>query len=454
VSATRLPVTATVTPTPEITNQPAGTAICSGGTVKLTVAATNITAYQWKKGSSDVSDGDGGQSATYTTAALAANATYSVVVYNNACSTVSSNAVVTVHTASTAPTALDASTTTVCSGSPVTLTASGGTLGTSSSYQFGTGSETLTATTATTYTHSPTSSATYWVKIVTTLLCAAPGGSATRAITVYALPTITLASGSTAQTVTYGDAMTQIKYNTANASSATVAGLPTGVSGAWASNVYTSSGTPTSRGTSSYTVTTTNGNGCANAIATGNITVPLPAGCVPATLNLETIGFTSTQTYNRNGLTISSPVTATYCNRRTSSNFNGGSSGSYKADCATNYYSTAYGNWFSWCLVAQYGDQLCPPPWRVPTREDHCMLVNNSTTNCNTLGSTFNGVVGYAYTGYAISLSHNYGGSNGYYWSTTESSAANAYSLRFNGSNTYPQNLGAKYYGFALRCVR
>jgi hypothetical protein len=185
VSATRLPVTATVTPTPKITTQPAGTVICSGGTVKLTVAASNATAYQWKKGSSNVSDGVGGQSATYTTAALTANATYSVVVYNNACSTVSNNAVVTVHTASTAPTALNASTTTVCSGSPVTLTASGGTLGTSASYQFGTGSTPLTSTTATTYTlSSVTATATYWVKIVTSSACAAPSGSPTRAITV------------------------------------------------------------------------------------------------------------------------------------------------------------------------------------------------------------------------------------------------------------------------------
>jgi hypothetical protein len=186
VSATRLPVTATVTPTPEITNQPAGTAICSGGTVKLTVAATNATAYQWRKNGSDVSEGSNYTTAAYTTVALAANATYSVVVYNNACSTVSNNAVVTVHTASTASTTLTASTTTVCSGSPVTLTAAGGTLGTAASYQFGTGATTLTSTTATTYTlSSVTATATYWVKVITTSACAAPSGSATRNITVH-----------------------------------------------------------------------------------------------------------------------------------------------------------------------------------------------------------------------------------------------------------------------------
>jgi uncharacterized protein (TIGR02145 family) len=97
VSTSRLAVGGTVTPTPKITTQPAGTAICSDGTVKLTVAASNATAYQWRKNGSDVSEGSNYTTAAYTTAALAANATYSVVVYNNACSTVSDNAVVTVY---------------------------------------------------------------------------------------------------------------------------------------------------------------------------------------------------------------------------------------------------------------------------------------------------------------------------------------------------------------------
>ena len=266
-------------------------------------------------------------------------------------------------------------------------------------------------------------------------------------------PAITLTSANSSQTVTAGSAISQIKYTTTNASGATAIGLPTGVSGAWAANTYTVSGTPTSSGTFNYTVTTTNSNGCANASASGTITV-LPAGCTIATFNLGTVGFTSTQTYTRNGLTISSPVTATYCNSRTYTSFDGGSSGAYKADCAVNYYDAAFGNWFSWCMVVQYAADLCPSPWRVPTREDHCLLVNGSTSSCSSLDITFAGVVGYGLTGYTDSGSFHSGGNWGYYWSSTEESNTDAYLLYTRQNFTTPVNLASKSFGLALRCVR
>jgi uncharacterized protein (TIGR02145 family) len=271
-------------------------------------------------------------------------------------------------------------------------------------------------------------------------------------------PAITLTSANSSQTVTAGSAITQIMYTTANATSATPSNLPTGVSGAWAANTYTVSGTPTSSGTFNYTVTTTNSNGCANASATGTITVNASGitytGCTTASLPLGTVGFTSSTTYSRYGLTISSPVTVTYCNGRTYANFDGGSSGAYKADCATNYYSTAYGNWFSWCMVAQYADLLCPGEWRVPTREDYCQLVNGSSTNCNMLSSTFDNVVGSAYAGYAYSGSFSDGGSYGYYWTSTAHTSDFAYTLYFNDSQTFPQYHVTRYNGYPLRCVR
>jgi uncharacterized protein (TIGR02145 family) len=294
------------------------------------------------------------------------------------------------------------------------------------------------------------------VKVITTSACAAPSGSATRAITVYALPTITLASGSTAQTVTAGSAITQIKYTTANATGATPSNLPTGVSGAWASNTYTVSGTPTSVGTYNYTVTTTNSNGCSNATATGRITVQLSTkGCTTASLNLGTAGFTSSTTYSRNGLTISSPVTATNCNNKTYSSFDGGSSGNYKADCANNNYDASYGNWFSWCTVVQYASKLCPSPWRVPTNEDHCLIANNSSTDCsNKIGYDLGGVDGYAKTGYVRAGTAVGASVRGYYWSSTSTSDSNAVYFSFNSGGTYPSLAIEKDVGFALRCVR
>jgi uncharacterized protein (TIGR02145 family) len=105
-------------------------------------------------------------------------------------------------------------------------------------------------------------------------------------------------------------------------------------------------------------------------------------------------------------------------------------------------------------MVAQYASQLCTNGWRVPTKEDHCLIVNGSTSNCNSTSSSFNGVAGYAYTGYAYAGSYYNGGSGGYYWSSTESSSDYAYSLAFTSGNTYPQHNYGKSLGFALRCVR
>jgi hypothetical protein len=52
---------------------------------------------------------------------------------------------------------------------------------------------------------------------------------------------------------------------------ATITGLPAGVTGVWAANVVTISGTPTAAGTFNYTVTLT--GGCGTVTATGTITV-------------------------------------------------------------------------------------------------------------------------------------------------------------------------------------
>ena len=95
----------------------------------------------------------------------------------------------------------------------------------------------------------------------------------TGTITVTANNTITLtsAAGTDNQTVCINTAITNITYSTTGATGATLTGLPAGVSGAWASNVVTISGTPSVSGTFPYTITLT--GGCGNIIKTGTITV-------------------------------------------------------------------------------------------------------------------------------------------------------------------------------------
>jgi hypothetical protein len=110
------------------------------------------------------------------------------------------------------------------------------------------------------------------------------GYSAGVAITVTAAPTILLSSGSgtNAQTVNKGSAITNITYTFSNATGATVTGLSPGLQQSVAGNTLTISGTPTA--SCSYLVSTTgNLSPCTAATATGTITV------IPVTTVIGTV---------------------------------------------------------------------------------------------------------------------------------------------------------------------
>jgi len=100
-----------------------------------------------------------------------------------------------------------------------------------------------------------------------------PVTTATGSINVAANNTITLtsAAGTNAQNVCINTPITNITYSTTGATGASFSGLPAGVTGAWAANVVTISGTPTASGTFNYTVTLT--GGCGTVTATGSINV-------------------------------------------------------------------------------------------------------------------------------------------------------------------------------------
>jgi gliding motility-associated-like protein len=95
----------------------------------------------------------------------------------------------------------------------------------------------------------------------------------TGTITVTSVNTASLTSpvGTDAQTICFNTAITNITYATTGATGATVTGLPAGVTGLWAANVVTISGTPTAAGPFTYTVTLT--GGCGVITTTGTITV-------------------------------------------------------------------------------------------------------------------------------------------------------------------------------------
>ncbi len=136
-----------------------------------------------------------------------------------------------------------------------------------------------------TYTISgiPTVNGTFNYTVTTSGGCGT--GTATGTIIVQS-QTITLTSGSASPTLCANTTMTNIVYTFGgSATTATVTGLPAGVSFAIAGNILTISGTPTANGSYPYTVTTS--GMCAAATANGTITVQ--PGAVGGTVASVTI---------------------------------------------------------------------------------------------------------------------------------------------------------------------
>ena len=148
---------------------------------------------------------------------------------------------------------------------------------------------------------TPTGLSTVGTYTYTVTLTGGCGGVITAMGTITVLPnnTIILSSvpGTNVQTVCISTPITNITYVTMGATGATFAGLPAGVSGTWAVNVVTISGTPTASGTFNYTVTLT--GGCGVVTATGTITV---------TPN-NTVTLTSAAGTNNQTLCINTPIT-------------------------------------------------------------------------------------------------------------------------------------------------
>ncbi|MES2778145.1 MAG: BspA family leucine-rich repeat surface protein [Bacteroidota bacterium] len=107
-------------------------------------------------------------------------------------------------------------------------------------------------------------------------LSGACGAPATAAGTIEVVPNNTVvlssAANTTAQTVCVNTAISNITYSTSGNTGMLFSGLPAGVTGSWANNVATISGTPAVTGTFNYTITLT--GGCSNPTATGSINVP------------------------------------------------------------------------------------------------------------------------------------------------------------------------------------
>jgi hypothetical protein len=185
--------------------------------------------------------------------------------------------------------------------------------------------------------------------------------SSAKSGTVTANNTIALASGSTYQGVLTvpATAIDNITYNTTGATGVSAASMPAGVTAAYASNKVTISGTPSTNGTSTYTITLT--GGCGTIKETGTI---YRVAALPAK---------SATTYSKNGQIWSDVINLSACNKT--------SYDPYTVNGCRN--NGSYGYLYSGWYVRAYEPVLCPKPWRVPVEADFCKLINNSTTNCD-----------------------------------------------------------------------
>jgi hypothetical protein len=175
-------------------------------------------------------------------------------------------------------------------------------------------------------------------------------------------------------------------------------------------------------------------------------TVKIYDTCITSSLvlNASDVEFISETTYSRNTITLSAPVKITV----SKTNFDGGSSPTFKADYRDHIYGTnTYGSWFSWCMVVQYGNVLCPSPWKVPSKDDFVTYAGSDT-------DIKSGVDGWQLGGYAADGSTGDLNSHGYYWSSTLIDVNQAYAAHVYGGWFEPQDYRNRYGGFQLRCVK
>jgi uncharacterized protein (TIGR02145 family) len=244
-------------------------------------------------------------------------------------------------------------------------------------------------------------------------------------------PSLTLASPAitNSQTVTAGSPITPIIYTTANASGATVAGLPPGVSGAWANNTYTISGTPTAAATFNYTVTTTNSCGYTNVTDSGKIAVNFSWNYANWVCGAQTWS---------GALRVSAGCTSV----TTLSTDRESASAQFKDA------GTTYGYYYNHICIDSMNKDLCPDPWRVPTNEDYTTLIACAGGKSGAVLSAAWGLAGYAHA--AVVYEAN---TRGFLWANDYYDAKNSYRLMYDEESQVMDYVSALY-GVNVRCVK
>jgi hypothetical protein len=115
---------------------------------------------------------------------------------------------------------------------------------------------------------------------------------------------------------------------------------------------------------------------------------------------------------------------------------------SYTSPYCRSYSSGATWYYYNWTYVNTKKTEMCPNPWRVPTKADFDYLASRTTLDYLSTE--------WGYGGYASGSGMNYVTSDGYYWSSEQYDGTYAYRLYF-----YPSvGIAYKRYGYQVRCVK
>jgi len=378
----------------DITTQPDGLVVCEGNTSSFSVTATgNISSYVWRKGGIPISNGgiiSGATTNTLTfTGASTNNAgSYDVVISSpgGTCSqTISNPATLKVNPISTMSlTSAGGSDNQIkCISTaitPIIYTVGGSTGASISEGALPTGVTGVYNAGKFTISGTPTVAGTLNYTVTTTGGCTSVSLSGTIKVDPNNTVNLTSAAGTNSQTLCVNTPLTDIKYATTGATGASFSGLPTGVTGSWAADIVTISGTPTMTGPFNYTISLT--GGCSVVTATGTIKVN-PNN----TISLTSAAATNTQTLCVNTPLTDIKYTTTGATGASFSGLPTGVTGSWAADIVTiNGTPSVTGGPFNYTITLTGGCSVVTATGAITVNPNNTVnLTSAAGTNTQTL---------------------------------------------------------------------
>jgi gliding motility-associated-like protein len=267
--------TVTINPLPTVSVATAPVCFGNSATVTAVPGIPGTYNYTWSVPSGATLPGN------VTSFSTTVAGIYSVIIADANCSSASASNTVVINPLPT----VTVNSPTVCAGTSAIVTATPGIPGT---YNYAWTVPTSFTNPGNVASFSTTVAGNYSV-ILTNPATTCASASVLGTVTVTPLPTLVLSSSAstTNQSLCINTAITPITYTVGgSATSASVTGLPAGVTGSFSSGAFTLSGIPTVAGTFNYLVTTT--GGCSPAVSLGGTITVSPLSALVLTSSAAT----------------------------------------------------------------------------------------------------------------------------------------------------------------------